>query len=483
MNRFEQELAVYKRALTDASWYRAFITKDPLYPFQFKIISLLQKEMLKPQGGMFTIRLPRQSGKNEISAFLQKWAMLAFQKRGGIYIRTAPTYRPQIVNSKLRLESSFKNDPLFKTKPRPREGYIYEFGTVQVKFLSSQKQSNVVGDTASIALDIDEAHTVDQHKFYEDFYPMSSSKGVPIFLFGPAAVKADLLYETRIANDAHGESWRNFQYTAYDVMRYNPAYEVTFNQAVRALGEDHPIIRTQFLMEDVDGAGMFLSQFHVESISAGDHPRLDAPRDGCTYYSCIDIAGEDEYEVDLADAVSGRRDSTVHVIFEIDKNNKVMGLPLCRIVKFYVYIGKKLQTSAEGILGQQELLLQQLKLWRVRKCVVDARGIGEAVASYLFDRHKGIIKYKAGLDSVSHDCYGLLAMLNNERLKLYRNDGSVEYKEFQKQMRWTSREIVNGDKLKLLKLSENKHIDMVKACTYLYQMVEKESSFFNARYF
>jgi len=50
-----------------------------------------------------------------------------------------------------------------------RYGYIVELGAASVQFLSADTESNVVGATASLLLEIDEAQDVAEEKYLRDF--------------------------------------------------------------------------------------------------------------------------------------------------------------------------------------------------------------------------------------------------------------------------------------------------------------------------
>lgn len=466
----ERERYIIQQCMKSQAFWRRIIMKKPLYRYQEGPIELIKRHIVGNTGKIITVRMPRQTGKNEIEGEVEKWALFAYQNSGGCFIRTAPTYKPQIVNSKLRLLDAVRGDPMFKAPLKPMEGYIYQYGAAMVKFLSTDTRSNVVGDTASICLSIDEAHKVDEDKFFEDFVPMAAHKAVPIVMYGVAGSKNDLLYKTICQNNQR-EPELNISISVADCMAENKFYAKHYAEQVNRLGEDHPIIMTQYRLIDIDSSGGFLSPRQINQILSGDHQRLKAPLNGRTYYCTIDIAGEDEIEADgLDEAMAGRRDATVQHIWDVDFDHAVNGHPICRLVQSYVWVGKKMLGS-DGEVGQQEMLLQNLKRWGCQKTVVDARGVGESVASYLFGRHQHVEKYKAVVDSVSYDAFGFLAMVNNNCIRMWHSDASPEWGEMKRELSWCSREISRADKMKINKPAPSKHIDMVKAATYIYRLV------------
>jgi hypothetical protein len=119
--------------------------------------------------------------------------------------------------------------------------------------------------------------------------------------------------------------------------------------------------------------------------------------------------------------------------------------------------------------GQQTVLLNLLNIWKPRSTVVDARGVGEQIAKYLAGRWAGVQVYTASDKTVSEDCYGLLALTNNDRVKVFAVDKTPEYAELRAQCRLVRSEIRAHEAMKLLKpqAGETRHIDMVKSMTYL----------------
>ncbi len=51
------------------------------------------------------VEMSRQSGKNETSAHIEVCLLASHGRKGGMLVKCAPTWKPQIVNSKLRFDS------------------------------------------------------------------------------------------------------------------------------------------------------------------------------------------------------------------------------------------------------------------------------------------------------------------------------------------------------------------------------------------
>ncbi len=128
----------------------------------------------------FTVMMARQSGKNQLSAVIEAYLLTCFAE--GTIVKAAPTFTPQIMNSRLRL-LSLLDSPLTRKRIWTNHGYIVGLAPQadpallrtqagpRVMFYSAGLESNVVGATADLLLEIDEAQDVAREKFVRDFRP------------------------------------------------------------------------------------------------------------------------------------------------------------------------------------------------------------------------------------------------------------------------------------------------------------------------
>lgn len=129
--------------------------------------------------------------------------------------------------------------------------------------------------------------------------------------------------------------------------------------------------------------------------------------------------------------MSSRRDSTVLTIARLayPEAGAVIREPRVEIVEHYAWTGAPHETLLPGLID----LLRDV--WRVRRVAVDATGLGETaarlIAVALGTSRVDQVKFTPG--SKSELGFELLAATNGGRLKLYRGDGSPEYREFQRQ--------------------------------------------------
>jgi len=441
---------------------------------QAEIIRRVERAIAERSGDVISILMARQSGKNECEGFLEARALSIWRALpGSSWVRMAPTLKPQLVNSKLRLEKHLLHDPLLRGRWSKREGYIYESGAAQIQFLSAGPNANVVGATASIALSVDEAHKIDKGKFDEDLAPFTASTNAPTILWGVAADKLDMLHEHR--ESAAGTD-RVLAYPASVWCELSPAYAGHYESRVRELGsEDHPTILTQYRLIPVESQGAFLNDIRRAALFAGDHPRLEAPRAGMAYGIVIDIGGESEQELDDAELrqVEPERDYTMAWILEWDPRQKigVDGKRDIRVVNGIWWVGK----SHMAVLPE---LVDLCLKWGVRGGVSDARGVGEAVAMALEKKIPAVKAYKASTEDVSQDCYAALAWIDCGRLKFWKGNPAADeqLREVQAQARHTRYQIRGHQQMRLAKPTgahtRGLHIDGVKALTYMHRAVE-----------
>lgn len=435
---------------------------------QREIVRRCERAIAAREGEVITIRMSRQTGKNETEAFLEARALAIWrQMPGSTWVRTAPTYRPQIVNSKLRLERMLSADPLTRRQTRNREGYIVQCEHAQVQFLSADANANVVGATASIALSVDEAHKIDQGKFDEDFGPFTAWTNAPTLMWGVAADKRDLLYEYREINVGTD---RLLEFPAAVWCELSRAYAAHYESRVKKLGKDHIVIKTQYDLIDVESLGGYLSATQQAALFGGQHVRLQSPRVGLRYALVVDIGGEAESQIDDAElrAEQPDRDSTVAWVLEWDPSEPTEPYPAVRVVQGVWWTGRHHMSVAPE-------LVRLAQHWGVSGGCIDARGVGEAVAGAVCRAVPAIVPYKASAADVSVDCYDLLARLNTGRVTFWRGDpaGDPELREAQAQARHTQYEIRGHDLMRLTKPtgrgSSGLHIDGIKALTYLHR--------------
>jgi hypothetical protein len=457
-----------RRLLTDIDLFSRHIVQVPLRPYQLEPARAIVESVRRRRGLTFTVMMSRQAGKNELSAQLETFLLNLYQRRGGTIVKAAPTFRPQLLNSVLRLERSLEND-LNAGQWRTQYGSVVQLGRARAFFFSGEPESHVVGATATLLLEIDEAQDFDEEKYLKDFRPMGSTANVTTVLYGTAWTADTLLERTRRENlrlETLDGVRRDFRYPWIAVAEHNPDYRAYVEAEMARMGPAHPLIRTQYLLDPIESGGRFLSETQLAQLR-GEHARhtcSPSQRDGeQVYVAGIDVAGEDEVAEDAAlRSLKPRKDSTAVTICAVSWEqvagntpppnlpphggegqtsarlpaeqgqlgvSRLPTEPRLRIVQHYWWTGRK----------HRELFPQLVDLlrnvWGCRAVVVDATGVGGGVASFLVGALPGVARpfvFTAGSKSALG--YGLLAAVNGGRLKMYADDGSPESVEFWQQL-------------------------------------------------
>lgn len=121
-------------------------------------------------------------GKNQLSAVLEAYLLFVYPQ--GSIVKAAPTYKPQIVNSRMRLLSMLEA-PLLRERVWKSFGYIIGLAPdtslveaqsgPRIMFFSAGPESSIVGATASLLLEIDEAQDVQIAKYDVELKPMAAT--------------------------------------------------------------------------------------------------------------------------------------------------------------------------------------------------------------------------------------------------------------------------------------------------------------------
>jgi len=392
-----------------------------LRPYQQEVAKAVLDSIQGSNGRTLSVEIARQGGKNELSAHLELLLLTLYMAKGGNLVKCSPTFKPQTIVSIQRLKDrldEFGFDGVYRTEM----GYIITLGSARQIFLSAEESSSVVGHTADILLEIDESQDVSKEKYTKEFRPMGSSTNVTTVHYGTTWDDSTLLEEIKQTNlelERKDGIKRHFRYDWQQVSKYNPDYQRYVEGERARLGEDHPLFRTQYLLVPIKGGGGFLTRQQIV-LMMDSYPRLKEPQTGKTYIAGIDLAGERE-ETREAAMISAKPkiDSTVITIADIDTTRTE---PTARVVEHYQWTG----TPHSQLYAQ---MVDILKKWNCRRVTVDATGIGQPVASFLRKELGSRIQpFTFTQKSKSDMAFEVLSFVNSSRLKLYKQDGSPEYK-------------------------------------------------------
>jgi hypothetical protein len=401
------------------------VSINRLRPYQREVARAILDSVFGKKGLTFSVEIARQGGKNELSAQLELLLLTLYMLEPQNLVKCSPTFKPQTVISMTRLKDRL-NDAGFGGIWTSELGYIIRLGNARSIFLSADESANVVGNTAHLLLEIDEAQDVSKEKYSKEFKPMGATTNVTTVHYGTTWDDATLLEEVKQTNlelERKDSVKRHFRYDWQEVARYNPDYRAYVEAERERLGEKHPLFLTQYCLLPIHGGGGFLSRQQRAQLQ-GEHPRRHQPEAGRIYVAGLDLAGEAKAE-DLRARL--RQDSTVVTIGELDFSmcDQLPKQPRLKLVEHYQWTGVR-HTDLYA------RLVDILKaVWHCRKVVVDATGIGQPVFSFL----RGALGARVSgftftAQSKSELGFNLLATINSGRLKMYATDGSAEYQEF-----------------------------------------------------
>jgi hypothetical protein len=378
----------------------------PLRSYQAEARRAVLESVLAGAGRSFSIEIARQGGKNELSAHIELELLLQFRESDFTLIKAAPTFDPQARISLDRLWDRVRDAGLARWASR--DGNSIRLGRARQLFLSAEPGSNVVGHTADLLLEIDEAQDVDPGKFDKDFAPMAAARAATTVFYGTAWDDGGLLErakQTHLEQERRDGIRRHFEFDWQVVSRSNPVYAAYVSEQRDALGEEHPIFQSQYLLRALPGAGRLLGPNQL-ALLRGAHSRLDAPVAGETYVGGLDVAGE----AAQASQAPGH-DATVLTLARLLEGE---GAPGLEVVAHYAWTGV---THA----ALQATLAALARRWRLRRLAVDATGMGEPVASMLAAAlgSARVQAVKLTAESKSRLGYALLAAVNAGRLRLY----------------------------------------------------------------
>ena len=103
--------------LSDIGRFARYMLGRPLRPYQLKVARAIVADVLARQrhriqsGGLWTVMMARQMGKNEVSAVIEAYLLTRHAQHGGTIIKAAPTWQPQGVTSFTRLREPARQLP------------------------------------------------------------------------------------------------------------------------------------------------------------------------------------------------------------------------------------------------------------------------------------------------------------------------------------------------------------------------------------
>jgi len=408
-----------------------------LRPYQSLPGRAIVDSALNRRGLTFTVVMARQAGKNELSAHVELFLLAKNAKRSLDGVKCAPTFDPQARISLRRLWGLIGGAGLEPLATR-EDGHAVRFGRARQLFLSAEPAASVVGHTASLLLEVDEAQDVEREKFDREFRPMAATANATTVYYGTPWDDTTLLEQAAQSNqelERRDGVRRHFQFDWTAVAELNPEYGRYVEGERARLGESHPLFQTQYALTTVSGGRLLRASQRAQL--RGTHARESAAVAGESYVAGLDVGGQDlEAYPARPEPVEGRaragHDPSVLTIARVvaPPSDALVPEPRLEVVEHLAAAGEK----HDELLGRLVDLLG--RVWRVRRVAVDATGLGETLARLLAKTlGPAVVRpLRFSAESKSRLGYNLLAAVNGGRLKMYAADGSPEQVEFWRQM-------------------------------------------------
>jgi len=432
-------------------------SKLTLREYQRGVCETIHESVCAKDGRTIVVMFPRQSGKNELQSQIEAYFLALFKLT--IFcemVKISPTWKPQTLNAMRRLERVLDTNAITRDEYRKESGYIYRMGHSRIYFFSGQPKSNIVGATASMLLEVDEAQDVMTAKYDKEIAPMAASTNATKVFWGTAWTSHTLLSrELRAAKEQEKKDGikRVFIMTADDVALEVPEYGDFVKEQVARLGRNHPMVKTQYFSEEIDAEGG-LFPLERQAMMKGTHHPQSGPQPEHVYAMTLDVAGEDETvtpdidDGEIEQLATAKRDSTALSIFDIDLttvDDPLIHKPSYKLIARHEWVGVKHST----LYGQIKALAD---LFAVRWLVVDCTGVGAGLTSFLSaSLGEKVVPFLFNSRTKSDLLWDFLGIIDSGRFKdfaplagLELAAGSFEQKEFWRQVSFCEFEILPG---------------------------------------
>ena len=418
-NSDDLEKYIFLNALDPAAWAK-YMNGCGLRSYQREALRGICDGVTRQEGDRYTVIFPRQSGKNETQAQMESLLLAMYAIEGGTIVKLTPTDKTQGKISRERLKTVLKGSPWLDQRKIRQSADRTEFGKAAVRYMSAQPNAAIVGATADILLEVDEAQMVSPAKFDRDAAPMAASTNAARVFWGTAWDDSTLLArETRASRRDEAEDGKRHAFLTDATVVGNevPQYAEFVRRQVKNLGREHPVIRTQYFCEEIsDLTGMFPPR-RLKELRGTHAPQNGPEPDGC-YVFLIDIAGSDELTV--RERTSGgfgdRRDATALTICEVSRPEKAGEEPVFRTVGRRYYRN----LPAEQL---KQRLSDEFNHWKPQRAVVDHTGLGCLISDYLSKTFPGICRAVDITAPVkTRMAFGFLALVESGRWLEYQCD-------------------------------------------------------------
>jgi hypothetical protein len=436
----QTKIEALRALLSDVDKFsRGLYPRQRLRQYQQRPARALIDAVRAGEGGFFVWVFSRQAGKDETLAQVLAYLLNLYQLQGGQIVVAAPTLR-QATISRDRLLSRMDNA---LNKGRVKEnGYIVKLGRCNARFLSAAPTSNARGETASLLLVCNETQDVLSAQWDAVFDPMAASTNAVTLFLGTVWTNRTLLArQMRFCRELELQDGKQriFSVDWHEVAAELPAYGERVKARIIQFGADHPFIRTEYELKELEGNGGLFNRERM-SLMQGGHVRLAAREKGTNKVYCllIDVAGgEEEENGDIESRANSKRDSTVVTVVEV-ADALAGSLPRYQVVHRYQWTNVAQTALHSRIVGLAAD-------WAAKYVVVDSTGIGAGLASFLEKSlPRRVLPFQFTSSSKSELGWNFLAIVDSGRYKEYSSDGADDTALFWRQLEAVEYEVRPG---------------------------------------
>ena len=396
------------------SFSRAVLPGVRLRGYQQPAARAITESVVNGLGREFAVVFSRQSGKDEMLAQICAFLLSRYRRAGGSVIIGLPALRPQGIIARDRLTERLQT-PLVREGVRLRESTIIEVGRASVRFLSAARGANSRGNTASLLLVANEAQDIEPDVWDAVFAPMAAASNATTLFLGTVWSGTSLLArQMRLLSELERDDGvqRVFRVPWREVAAELPVYGDYVRRQMALLGEHHPFIKTEYELQELDGAGGLFPADRL-SLVRGRHRAESSPgTPEAVYALAVDVAGEEEHglEGEAARRANPRRDSTVLAVLRVTPGSQ----PRFEVVAWHQWTGTRHTQLYQRILGLAEA-------WDVRQVVVDATGVGAGLASFLREAlgERRVTPFTFSSASKSQLAWDFLGLIDSGRFQVF----------------------------------------------------------------
>jgi hypothetical protein len=437
------------RDFSERSWLRW-----KMRPYQWKVAEEIVRSVERGEGRQFAVVFARQSGKDEMLAQLEAYLMQHYREKGGSIIVANPTYRPQGLIARQRLLARLQ---AIAPGEYRSDGHTIALDQATCAFASANPVAQARGETATLLLACNEAQDVLPARWDAVFDPMGASANATQVFSGTTWTSRTLLARQMayLGELERKDGLRRvFKVGWEEVERYVPKYGDQVRARIAQFGRDHPYIRTEYFLEEIDDEARLFPAARRAHMR-GDHPRQRSATPGRAYALLVDVAGADEQTIEsgqwnvdempmhgLPSTVNGRRDATALTVVEVDLaglDDPLVMRPRYRVVDRRMWVG----TSHPQLHAAIADLARNV--WSARWVMVDATGVGAGLAGFLGHALPGrVLPFVFTQQSKSQLGWDFLALVEGGRYKEYAEDGESDTGLFWRQVEACTSQVGDG---------------------------------------